>query len=142
MKSLERVVARDGGDEEVKAAAKEALDKARKYGESQLADAEEIGTSGHYFDAANRLAEIEKAFAGTDISDKAEELLDAWKKDDRIKKEIEAGKYLAQAEEEIRAKRYRRAAAYLLRIVRYDKYEDTKVREIAQETLSEIEKKL
>jgi hypothetical protein len=141
MKALERYLKRPKDEEDAKAA-REALEKVQTYGKDKLKEVEELAKEGYYGDGMRILELLEKAFKGTEIGDQAKEKQSAWKKDDKISAEIKASLIVEKARELIRAKSYRTAYALLLRVLKSDKYEETKSREVAEELRMKIRKYL
>lgn len=127
---------------ETEAAAKDAIEKAKKYAEDRLGKAEEYGKARAYPEGAAILAEIEKSWKGTEAGNRARDLLQEWKRDKAIKTELDGAAIIEKADSLAQAKKYRDAAGLLLAVTKGKKFEGTRVREIAEEKLAKIEKKL
>jgi len=123
---------------EAEAAAKEAIQKVKAYGDSELTRADEYSKAGDYAGAVETLQAVEKGFKGLEHSDKAKATLDAWKKDKTIKVELEGAEILRKAEALIKAKQYKNARQLLLQIGKSKKYEGTKAREMADKKYTSI----
>ena len=116
---------------EGEAAAKEAIAKVMDYGKLQLEQAEASAKAGDYYEGAEILFAVEKTFKGSEIADKADDTLDAWKRDASIKKELDGGVVLKRAEAYADAGNVRGAAGLLLQLTKQSKYEGTRVRDVA-----------
>jgi hypothetical protein len=109
------------------------------YGEDELKAVEDYASSGYYSEGLLKLQELSVAFKGTEIGDRADEKEKAWKKDDKIKAELEGSEAIAQAKEMIGKRGYKDAARVLVQVTRGKKYEGTKARERAEALLKEVE---
>ncbi len=127
---------------ETESAARETIEKVKAYGASRLQRAEEYAKEREYGEAAEVLKGLEKSFKGLEAGEKARETLAAWKKDEKIKLELDGSAFLEKAEAHIQAKQYKNAAGFLLQITKPKKFEGTKVREIAAKKLAAVERKL
>ncbi|MGQ9592387.1 MAG: redoxin domain-containing protein [Planctomycetota bacterium] len=127
---------------ETETAAKEAIEKAKKYGEDRLAKAEDYGKARAYPEGAAILAEVEKCWKGTELGNRARDLLQEWRRDKTIKLELHGAAIIEKADSLAQAKKYRDAAGLLLALTKGKKFEGTRVREIAEEKLAKLERKL
>lgn len=123
-------------------AAKEAIEQVKEYGTSQLKEAEDLAKDRDYGDAAVILRALEKSFKGLETGEKATTLLADWKKDAKIKLELDGAAIIEKADAQVQAKQFRNAAGFLLQVTRGKKFEDTKAREIAVKKLAVVEKKI
>jgi hypothetical protein len=137
IKALETYVKKPQGEEAAKAAS-EAIEKVAKYGKEKLQDAERLAQDGYYAEALETVAALEKGFKGTELGDQAKKKHDAWKKDDKVKTELEASALVDKAEDLARGKKYKDAGAFLQRVLQLKKYEGTKARERAEARLKSI----
>ena len=96
MTTLEKYIERPK-DESLVRDAKKAVKRMKKYGDEQIKLARSYGKKGFYVDGMQILSRIRTAYKKTEVGDKAGDLLKAWKKDKKIKVEIEADKYLDKA---------------------------------------------
>ena len=94
---------------------------------------------GYYGDAMVILAMLEKSFKGMEVGDKAKETKRAWKKDKKIKAELEAAAFVDQASFLVRQRRFKQAYALLRKVLRTKKYADTKAHGRASDKLKEIQ---
>lgn len=133
---------RHADDADVGEAARKAIAEIEAYGEAKLALVDTFAASGRYAEGLQLLDEIEREFKRHEIGDQADDKAKQWKRDKRIKAEIEGQALLAKADELIGAKRYRDAARYLVAITRKRKFDGTKCRELAEQKLKEIEGQL
>lgn len=128
--------------EDVAEAARAATERATSFGKKTLQEVEECAKEGDYTDGLTLLSLLEKAFKGTEIGDQAKKKRAAWRKDAKIRDEVEADLILEKAKGLVQAKEYKTAYAYLLRITKSRKYAETRAREEAEETIRSIEKHL
>jgi tetratricopeptide (TPR) repeat protein len=141
VKELEKYL-KSPKDEEVAKSAREAIEKVNAYVKGKIESAAVYAKEGYYSEAMEILQETEKIFKGLEGADEAKAKVAEWKKDAKIKLELEAGAYLQKARELIDEKQYRSAAPLLARITNAKKYEGTKVRELAEKELEKIKGKL
>lgn len=127
---------------DTEAAARAALEQATKYGEARLKSVDELAKTQDYGTGAEILRGLEKSFKGSAVGDKAKELLAQWKKDDKIKLELEAAAYIDKATEQISAKQWKNAAGFLSQVTKQKKFEGTKARTSAEKLLATVQKKL
>jgi hypothetical protein len=109
------------------------------YGEDELKAVDDYATAGYYTEGLRKLQELGAAFKGTEIGDRAEEKEGVWKKDDKIKAELEGSEAIAQAKDLIGRRGYKDAARLLVQVTRGKKFEGTKARERAESLLKEVE---
>ena len=141
LKSLEGHTARPKNAETGKAA-KEALEGLTAYGKKKVEMAEEAAKSGDYVTAHDLLTGVEKSFKGSDLSTKAKETLEGWKKDDALKLELEAVGHVQKASALMDASQWAAAAASLQKVTKGKKFEATKTRALAEKKLAIVQKKL
>lgn len=122
--------------------AKTAMASAMEFGNGELASVDNFAEAGYYVEATKKLMALEKMFKGTEIGEKAESKLDAWKKDDTVQAEIDGAELIAQAEALMKDHKYKNAARALARVTKSDKYEGTKVRDKAEKLLQKVMDKL
>ena len=127
---------------ETGAAATAAIEQVKEYGTSRLKEAEDLAKDRDYGDAAVILRGLEKSFKGLETGDKASTLLAEWKKDEKIKLELDGAAIIEKADAHVEAKQYRNAAGFLLQVTKGKKFEGTRVREIAAKKLAVVEKKV
>jgi hypothetical protein len=137
IKALETYLKKPKSDEGEKAA-KEAIEKVQTYGKETLAQADGYAQEGYYAEAMEAVAALEKGFKGTEVGDEAKKKHDAWKKDDKVKTELEAGARVDKADGLTRAKKFKEAGAFLQRVLQVKKYEGTKARERAAAKLKSL----
>jgi len=109
------------------------------YGEDELKAVEDYASSGYYSEGMLKLQELAVTFKGTEIGDRAEEKEKSWKKDDKIKAELEGAEAITQAKDLIGRRGYKDAARVLVQVTRGKKFEGTKARERAEALLKEVE---
>jgi thiol-disulfide isomerase/thioredoxin len=123
-------------------AAKDAHEGLTAYGKKKVEMAEEAAKGGDYVTAQELLTSIEKGFKGSDLSTKAKETLDGWKKDDALKVELEAVGHVQKANALMEASQWAAAAASLQKVTKGKKFEGTKTRALAEKKLAIVQKKL
>jgi len=141
LKSLEGHTARPKNAETGKAA-KDALEGLTAYGKKKVEMAEEAAKGGDYITAHDLLTGVEKGFKGSELSTKAKETLDGWKKDDALKLELEAVGHVQKASALMEASQWAAAAASLQKVTKGKKFEGTKTRALAEKKLAIVQKKL
>jgi len=141
LKSLEGHTAR-AKTPELGKAAKEAQEGLIAYGKKKVEMADEAAKGGDYVTAHDLLTSIEKSFKGSDLSTKAKETLDGWKKDEALKLELEAVGHVQKANALIDASQWAAAAASLQKVTKGKKFEGTKTRALAEKKLAVVQKKL
>jgi hypothetical protein len=109
------------------------------YGEEELKAVEDFASHGYYSEGMLKLQELSAIFKGTEIGDKADEQEKTWKKDDKIKAELEGSEAIAQAKDLIGRRGYKDAARLLVQVTRGKKFEGTKARERAEALMKEVE---
>ncbi len=127
---------------ETETAAKSALEQVNSYGESKLKAVDDLAKEKDYGNAAEILRSLEKSFKGHAVGEKAKSRLAGWKKDEKIKLELDAAVIVEQAETQIQAKQWKAAAGILLKVTKGKKYEGTRAREIAEKLLATVRRKL
>ncbi len=127
---------------ETETAAKNALEQINAYGASKLKTVDDLAKEKDYGSAAEILRGLDKSFKGHEVGDKAKTLLAEWKKDDKIKLELDAASVIEQAEAQIQAKQHKAAAGILMKVTAGKKYEGTRAREIAEKLLASVKRKL
>jgi hypothetical protein len=127
---------------ETEAAAKTAVEQVNAFGAAQLKQTDELAKDRDYGAAAEILRSLEKSFKGVETGDKAAKQLADWKKDDKIKLELDGAAFVEKADAQIQAKQFKNAAGFLLQVTKPKKFEGTKVREIAAKKLAAVERKL
>jgi thiol-disulfide isomerase/thioredoxin len=137
IKELERYL-KSPKDDEVARAAQEALDRAKKFGEDQLADATALGKEKEYGAALQILARLEKSFSGHEVAQKAKDQRTEWQKDKDVKLELTAEAERAKARELIAAKKFKEAARILTSLTESKKVKDTKAGQAARKDLEGI----
>lgn len=135
VKALQKLV----NDPEAGAAAKEAIEKIAAMGEGRLERVEKLAEAGAYGEAIAMLEAIEKQFKGLDAGDKAKAKRKAWKKDKRVKAELDGVKILRKAKALIKANRHRDAARLLLAMTKKKKFAGTRCCDKAKELLKGLE---
>jgi thiol-disulfide isomerase/thioredoxin len=141
MKALESQVKKPKTPE-AGAAAQTALDQLKTYGTKRLEQAGTHAKAGDYGEAASVLKDLEKSYKGNEVGDKARDQLAEWKKDDKVKLELDGAAMLEKAETQIQAKQFKTAAGFLMQVTKGKKYEGTKARELAQKRLAYVERKI
>jgi len=125
--------------EDVAKEAREAIEKVNAFGKSRLELVEGYAGEGYYADAMEILADLNRRFKGLETGDKAKEKLSEWRKDKKIKLEVEGAAIIQKASQLSREKKFKASASLLLQILRSKKFEDTKVRELAEKEYRKIE---
>lgn len=127
----------DAADRELAGIARNAADRVVAYGKERLQEAENLIRRDEYGNAARVLTDLMTSFTGTEIADYAREREAALRKDPRIGIELEGEELLARADALVAENRPRQAAALVVeQITRSKKYENSKVREKAQQLLA------
>ena len=138
IKALKKFIAKksDGGKVSKKdwKAARSALKKVEKYGESQYETALRFAEDAYYVDALRLMQDVGRAFKGTELGDQAKDKSNSWKKDKSFKAELKAGALHDRAKDLIRKKQYKDAAAFLKRLLKSRSLAETKTRVRAEET--------
>ncbi len=135
---LETVIA-GSDDSEAVDAAKAALEQVLKYGEEELQAVEEYAKAGFYLEGMVKLQQLTALFKGTEIGTRADEKNDVWRKDKRIKAEIEGAEAIGAAKELVANRKWKDAARLLVGITRGKKFEGTKAQKEAEALLSQVE---
>lgn len=141
IEALERYL-KSPKDEAVATAAKEAIETATAFGKGRLEDARKSAEAGQVTYAVGVVGELATSFRGTDIGKEAKTQQDAWKRDPKVRAELEAEAILQQAEKHIREKNYKAANGLLQGLVRSKKHEATKAGGAAREKLRQIQGQL
>ncbi len=122
----------------VRKAAEEALEKVKAYGKGKLEAAEACAGEGYYAEAIESAEFLEKSFKDHELSEQAKAKKEAWKKDPKVKAELEASANLDRAQGLIRDKKYKPAGAILQQLISNKKFSETKARKRAEEKLKAI----
>jgi hypothetical protein len=133
-----KALAKEVDDADHGAAASEAIEQVKAYGQSQLDMVDSHAEAGNYSGGMELLGSLEKSFKGTEIGDAAKAKRSEWKKDKTVKAELEGEKLLAKAQALLRDNP-KGAASVLLKITKGKKYEGTKARAAAEAKLSGLE---
>ena len=141
LKSLEAHTTR-AKSPEVEKAAKDALEGLTAYGKKKVEMADEAAKGGDYVTAHDLLTAVEKGFKGSELSTKAKETLDGWKKDEALKLELEAVSHVQKANALMEASQWAAAASSLQKVTKGKKFEGTKTRALAEKKLAVVQKKL
>jgi thiol-disulfide isomerase/thioredoxin len=141
IEALERYL-KSPKDEDVAKAAREALETATAFGKGRLEDAKKSAEAGQYPYAVSVVSELAKSFQGTAIGKDAKSQQDAWKRDPKVRVELEAAAIVDQADKHIREKNYKAASGLLQGLLRSKKHGSTQAVTAAKEKLRQIEKYL
>ena len=126
------------GEGDALPAAKDAAARLDEFLNAQQKRADEYAEQGHYTEAHAVLTHMKKLFKGSPPGDAANDRLKAWKKDKKIKAEIDAGKLYRVARDFIYADETDAATKVLSKIVKSKKYDGTQVQKRAQEKLKSL----
>jgi len=127
--------------DDVSLAAKEALDKIMKYGDAKYAEAVALKKEKDYGPAAHILADMEKAFAGSDLGDKAKTRRAEWLKDKAIETEVKGFTELEKALDLVAKEKFKEAKGILKGLAEGKRYNGTKLAAAAKDELEKIKDK-
>lgn len=134
---LEKAIKRND-DTSVQEKARNAIEEVLKYGRAELKKVDAYGASGDYVDGMELLEGLTKAFKRTDLAKDFSSKLSTWKKDKKIKAEIEGANILESARDLVRRAKYKAAARLFAKVARGSKYKGTRVQEEAEKRLEEV----
>jgi hypothetical protein len=134
---LDKVIAKSE-DAAVVDQARSAHEQIIKFGEEELQAVETLATSGWYVLAMQKLNTISDGFKGTPIGDRADEKETAWKKDPKVKIELEGAEAIAKAKDLIAKYKKKDAARVLVAVAKGEKFKETKAQKDAEALLAEI----
>ena len=134
---LEKAIKRND-DTSVQEKARDAIEEVLKYGRGELKKIDAYGAAGDYAEGMDLLEGLTKAFKRTDLAKDFKDKLSIWKKDKKIRAEIEGGRILEAARDLVRRAKYKDAARLFAKVAKGSKFRGTRVQEEAEKRLEEV----
>jgi tetratricopeptide (TPR) repeat protein len=122
--------------------ARAAIAQILEYGEWSLAKAKASGEQGDYSRAMLKLKKLAAAYKSTPVGEKADDQFKEWRKDPKVKAELEGAEIVELAKELMAKGKYKDAARALAKVVKGKKFEESSIRDDAQKLFDEAMSKL